>query len=613
MKQESAPVLQPEVLRPPIPFSARASHLLVLVACVAPYCAMLPWAIWRGVLSLAAIGVVVHAVVRGGFRLPLRGAWVRLEGRALVWLLWMAAAAVPAFERHLAVHRVVWHGVCVSILLAVMARPALADIRRHAQAIVFAFAGAAALAGAFYLTGVTPGQFCSTLKDQNVLGASLVVLAPLAVYLAVSCPPGPGRTALAAAAALIVLGVLSTESRGAIVGVVLAGTVSLAVGIARTPEAKRAWLLGALITLAFFATPPLLSAMMRVETAPDSFVHRVIIGDASVSMALREPAFGVGPGSFRLAYFSHRPSWLRTSSLLAIPADAHADILDFLAESGFAGLVLTLALGVAVVRTVARAAFTCEDPARRGLASALLGGLVGWMVNGLANSSLNNPALQPMLFAVFGLVGALGAAGPSDRGESPRRSMTSRAAPAVAVLVLGYAAVRVLRTLVASALIVASSGGQNVGYVRLAARVDPTYNVPYQTLGALPEVVGTEAAIAALERSCELVPRYPESHHALGMLLVRAGDRARGVAELRTATGLDPYNGFYLADLAREDTEAVPQERLHCISTASHWLDMAREVAASRYGEGAETQHIGDVMEELARLRRKITGLEGPG
>jgi len=601
---------------------------MLATACLALHTAALPWGVARGALVMVAIASAAAYCLRvarqGSAGLP----GGRMAVVAIVWLAWACVAAAAAPDRHTSVHGAIWHGVCALILLCVASRPGDTWRMRAAAILVVSATTAAVAALLMVASGLTPDRVAYMLKDQNVFGAYLLLAVPLAVWRAWAEPSGRLRTGLFACAAALIGCLAATGSRGALAGLGVGGALAWAVGGADEPGAARARTAAALAVAAFFLTPPLLRSVFADPAESSSMPHRFFIWETSAQMAAKSPVTGVGPGNYRLAYLSHRPVRYRKSYALAIPADAHSDLMDALARGGVPGLLLSGGLIVLALRRTYVVASGGSDGQSRALGVALLAALGGWAANGLLNSSMHHPAVAPMLFAVLGLVAGF------ERPVTPRTAPGAipRWAAAIAILcVLSYAGQRALRAAIAHTLVVTAqlpsnlaplvgggealnatgqkmaSADEAVGRLLLACRIDPTYNVPYQVVGAVAATSRPDVALAALEQSVELVPTYAGSHHALGVLLLGMGEQARAEQELTRAAQLDPYNGYYRLDLARALRHTRPRRALRYINHAGFYLGLAEEVARGRFG--VDSDEAGSLARTLAEVRQLRKGL----
>ncbi len=197
-----------------------------------------------------------------------------------------------------------------------------------------------------------------TIADPNLLAAVLVVSFVLAVALAATTRSFAIRFSLAGAAALSLVSVFLTASRGGLVG--LAAALVTAIVLARGRRA--AALGGALVVVAVSviyvgAFDP--GAAHRYATA-DGGNGRTDLWKVGWRMAEANPVRGVGAGNFRDAsahYVLTEPGKIADSEfIIDQPRFAHNVYLEVLAELGVIGLALFLALLGAAIGTGLKAA-----------------------------------------------------------------------------------------------------------------------------------------------------------------------------------------------------------------------------------------------------------------
>jgi len=599
---------------------SRVELAVIAAACVSVHAAVLPGPLARAVpllivLPALAVWAIPRACGAPGARQFDRPALI-----AAVWLVWCAVCVLAAGDRHLAVHRVIGHGVAACAWF-VAGRSSQTAAKQIASLLALSGAAAAALGLALWALGVTPGQFCYTLRDQNTLGAHLALVTPLAVWRA--WRDGPRRWLHRAAALLCLGGTLATGSRGAVLAITLAAASAWALVGGTAPPDRLARLRSVLAALAVLLVPALALAAVSDPAQSSSMPHRLFMWATCARIAQESPAFGAGPGNFQLAYLSHRPPDSRESYALAIPADAHNDAMDALAETGVPGLILAIALvGTCLMPAIRRSALE-----GRGLAVAVSAALIGWCANGLLNSSLANPATEPACLLVLGL--AVSASSERRPWAVPRP--LAWFAPFLVLLPLSLAGQRVIRTVWAWSVVSqiglaseqrailreggepplsrGSAGPGAAAALRRAIRIDPAYNALWQLLAAVTAASEPGVARAALLRSIELVPSYAGSHHALGLLLAAEGHAVRAREELRTAVRLDPYNPDYRIDLAEQ---LGPDQRfaaLRNLARAAQLLLMTQEVVTARFGPASrEAEAVNEGFERVNRVRRQVMG-----
>lgn len=221
--------------------------------------------------------------------------------------------------------------------------------REQVQWVVGGMIGGAALIGSYatleYLrgsgssvgfitdTGELVTRVTAGFDQPNQLAGFLVLVVALAVGGALV--PGQGRAFYAIAAAVCVVGVYASFSRGALLGLVVLPLVFLG--------SRRALLLAPLVVVAFLVMTPGL-AQERFATLAQGggdVADRVDFWRTARSLWADDPVFGVGPGGFGEAYAEARVPGKRflPDTTFEPPPTAHNLELNLLAEQGAVGLV----------------------------------------------------------------------------------------------------------------------------------------------------------------------------------------------------------------------------------------------------------------------------------
>jgi len=371
-----------------------------------------------------------------------------------LYLLAAAASTTVASDPDLADRRVaeVAKGAIVFLLAALLAGSAGA-VRRAVGTMLGAGAALAAMAIVQVLTGrageeygglarikyahiygdVFEPRIAGPLGDPNFFAQILVLLVPLALFLARG-EPGPRSRALAlGAAGLVTAAAVLTYSRG---GALALGCVLLLSAIALRVPLRRAVLAGVLVVLTLLALVPAGFAR-RLETLeqvapwgderilrPDSsFQKRRLLVAAAWRMFLDHPVLGVGAGNYTVhfeTYADEVGSAARDYEDPAEPHFPHSLYLEIAAETGILGL---LPFGLAVIAAFAslrraRAAFLAAgDGASGGLTRGFEIALVGYLVSSL----FLHAHFSRYLWLLLGLSTALAlvpAEMPTTRGRS---------------------------------------------------------------------------------------------------------------------------------------------------------------------------------------------------
>ncbi|MCO8127421.1 O-antigen ligase family protein [Acidimicrobiia bacterium EGI L10123] len=203
---------------------------------------------------------------------------------------------------------------------------------------------ASAIAGAFALTYpglLGAGGAPTGYANSNATLAAVGVVA--AVASARQAPAGRERQAWTAVAATLVVATLLTRSTAGIAVLALAGALLLLATWSRWPPVVAVG--GAVATSLVLG----LSVLLAVDdSAPlaGSDVVRVELWSAAVDLAREEPVRGLGPGAFEARNPVTQDADLRW---------VHHEYLELAVELGGVGVVLVVALGLAVLARLALA------------------------------------------------------------------------------------------------------------------------------------------------------------------------------------------------------------------------------------------------------------------
>jgi O-antigen ligase len=265
---------------------------------------------------------------------------------------------------------------------------------------------------------VAEGRLTGGAGDPNLLAAGLVPAIVLAVMLAATAR-GPGTRALAALSIpVLVLGIVLTQSRGAVIG--LGAVIVAALVFARhwRPQiALVALSVLAIGAVAFAAYPEALARMTDNEANKSS--GRSDLWTVAWRVSDDHPVGGVGLGNFPIvaADYLRRPGELTAVKLIADrPHVVHNTYLGMLAETGIVGFALFLAIVLAALEAIRRAARRFDKPGtrpERALAVAVLVAAIGFLTTAFFLSS----GPDPRMWLLLALGPALLAASERSRGS----------------------------------------------------------------------------------------------------------------------------------------------------------------------------------------------------
>jgi putative inorganic carbon (hco3(-)) transporter len=264
---------------------------------------------------------------------------------------------------------------------------------------------------------VTAGHFHSVGNlawgDNNQEGLFILMAVPLLTYLRNVMTDKLARLGLTAALVLFVLAILSTWSRGALVGLVVLGLAGVLVSKRKIPYIVAMVFVAIAITVVF--PSGFLERADTIQTADQdaSFMGRVVAWKMSTVIALDRP-LGGGMESVQIHdVWDHyvpqfdRLSFIPTDPPLSAHA-AHSIYFEALGDLGFPGLAVFLGILLLTLlglhRTRKRAARIPELYWAERLAAQLQLAVVVYMVSGAALSAVYLDI--PWLF--FGISAAVG-------------------------------------------------------------------------------------------------------------------------------------------------------------------------------------------------------------
>lgn len=360
-----------------------------------------------------AIGIVVFTVASFATVLSLGGSATGAKGIGfLLVLAWVATIARrPAGEaprglarEHgrlalFAVGLVAWS--VLSVAWAQSPKTALGGASRYAQDLalfpivytgVRRFAhvrwiAAAFVAGALLATlyGVMTGpavddsRLVGALGDSNIAAASMVAAAVLAFALGVGERSGARRWAAFGAAALALVGLGATASRGGIVALGVTGVVMIVVAGRWRRQCVLAAAMGSVLVVGWFVLLAPTAARQHISTTQ---TPRTTLWTMAGRAIEANPIVGLGNDNFTnsaVNYLVAPGATTRADQVLTTPQPAHNIYLEIWADLGIVGLTLFVGVVVAALRAAVSAAAILQAAGRRGdefLARALIVAIV---------------------------------------------------------------------------------------------------------------------------------------------------------------------------------------------------------------------------------------------
>ncbi|MDI6756763.1 MAG: tetratricopeptide repeat protein [Endomicrobiia bacterium] len=312
------------------------------------------------------------------------------------------------------------------------------DAARRMRVILFSVGFVAAVYGimqflgfeAIWATALNPfgGRSVSTFGNPNFLSSFLVVLLPMALarYLAADDTPTVWAYFVCVFAYAISLTVTLTRSSwaGAAAGLVVFFLLGRGMSaLAARSTRKRLAVLGGAVILAVMLWPHPKSADKYVPAVYERFAEikgagrgvygplhqRFLIWSCAWQMTSENPVIGRGWGLFELFYPYYQGKYLFVKAYKDLRTHAnnsHNEILEIISQTGIVGFGIYIWMLAVIIISGISAARASADGSRRLMNAAMLGGVVGMLVDNLMNVSLH---FAVPAFLYWWVVGSLSA------------------------------------------------------------------------------------------------------------------------------------------------------------------------------------------------------------
>ena len=324
---------------------------------------------------------LARGAVRREIELPRGGLFGALFGLLVVLLI----SGGQAWSFPLAIKETLkWVLLVVAFIVTSACVRGERAVRGLLAALFFAGAGQALMGVVQSAAGYGPPTFAiggfmrahGNFGQPNPFPVYLGTILPLAVMMATLRHPGRLRTITAGSAALIGLGIVLSQSRGAWLGLMISFAIMALVWGPRTRRLVVPTVAAAatFVILALMGVlPPILANRVtsvtsnfgifdvrQVELTPENFavVERMAHWQAGWEMFVDEPLLGVGPGNYPAVYERYyiRP-WREPLG------HAHNYYLNMAAEAGLPGLFALLVVLFLAFRTLLRRYWAIGGPA----------------------------------------------------------------------------------------------------------------------------------------------------------------------------------------------------------------------------------------------------------
>jgi len=363
-------------------------------------------ACWLGIAAAGLVPLLITPSAFEPYRLP-KELLVRAIGIAIVAIVAMRIIIVgvpavgwrqDAFPRF-AVLAVAWAAVCavfsrnrlisVWALIDVLAYAAIVLVvyafgRRRWRATIQVMLAAAVLnalscilarfGGSGFAFATWQGRSIGLLGSANDIGGYLAIMIVVAAAMAMS--DRKRRWFYAAIATLLIVGLATTQTLGAIAATIAAG-VAMTFLVSRR---RAAVILGAILLAAIGIVVTFTPLRLRLTGAwtiakkgdiDAIFPGRATAFLAALDMVKDRPLTGVGPGCFGFEYFPYKlrvelnhPSLMMSGSRTLNFGDTHNDHLQMLAQTGVPGYLMFVAALVWLASISVRVVNTADTHSR---------------------------------------------------------------------------------------------------------------------------------------------------------------------------------------------------------------------------------------------------------
>ncbi|MGB7088060.1 MAG: O-antigen ligase family protein [Phormidesmis sp.] len=454
------------------------------------------------------------------------------------------------------------------------------------------------------------------LGHHNFVGGYELLLLPIVISFATT-QTGWRKWGMIVASALVIVALYVSGSRGALIGLLALGIVSVLLGLLLSGgQLRRRWALAGccfvlVMALALFSNPRIRTLFLTSPAAEENQVSVVSLSDGptkdrffmmeSAQNILKEhPFLGIGPGNLSRVYNIYRP--IEAGTGLNLVQQLHNTPAQLAAELGGLGLILYASLLLALLKLGTQLHQQVSQRGDRILLYGIGASWLGYSVSSLSDYQLENIGISTTLVITTALLVSL-----ADAYKPQTRSLNlsnrNRRLSSLCLLALLCANFQ-MWTRVDVSLYLAYSGireAQELNFVSADAKWakagalvpwDPTYPAlaSEAVLKLIPESKSEKdlrelrlLAIDYLKNAIKATPNDPWFHQNLAVLLLENDNRdsqyhAKQAAKLSPRSN-DNYTYYTLGltFLQKEETDkAVDALVLEALSnpiflTANNW------------------------------------------
>lgn len=406
-----------------------------------------------------------------------------------------------------------------------------------------------------------PPRMALAMNVSTLLAGYVAPLITLSIGWALTVKRRDYRITLMLLAMLLAIVLLLTLSRGGILSLTAALGVLIVFQLARWPRLAGRKVLRPLIGLGIIGILGLGALAMVFTLGRDRAAGTSVRMDmvtSGVEMALDNPLFGVGPGIFGREFRSYREQ----ANAYDEYASAHNAYVNTAAETGLLGIIVSLALGLTLLRTWWYVWNEMDSPARKLRVEVAIAALIGVGVHSMVDVFTVTPVVLVILLLV-----AYSVTGHRTTLDSPPKGQLWPAIAAL-ILILGYGVwlVQIDRAHLYYQLSLAKSDTA-LDDARTAARLDPSLTLYELQIANLlgQQVIGDpttdiQPAITAYERAVALEPTWDVGWINLAALEYRAGNPDRALQHLETAWAINPRSPVVVHRARLAEEISAPDE-----------------------------------------------------
>lgn len=343
-----------------------------------------PEALWYWSVQPGNYSRIVALALLAGWVLKGFGRWDMGRGKTVIlaligFLFWVAGSAVLAPDQELAWYYVETYAkIALPVVVGITVIDSVSRVKVLAWVMLLSQAYPAYELNRSYFAGYNRlREEGYGALDNNGFACALVACVGLAGFLTWYSERWWQKAIAAASGGFMIHAILFSNSRGAMLGLIVASVAAFVV----MPKGRKelsAFALAIMMVLAF-AGPQVWTrfqtSFAAKEDRDESAESRLELWAACLDLAVKNPLFGIGPGHFHLVSRQYG---------FAKGTEAHTLWILSGAEYGFPGMILLIAYyGVCLARVwpIARGKTPISDPWLAYLARMVIPSLVGFAVS----------------------------------------------------------------------------------------------------------------------------------------------------------------------------------------------------------------------------------------